>query len=99
MKLKIPRVSPFQFSILAMAYVLKYAAKGYKKVAEDSAKTSDHSDDVKLVLEYLEAVNTLKHTTDAQLAANLIQQYKLVQEHVPTWLQKSKEASLGFNHS
>ena len=71
--------------------MLKYAAKGYRKVAEDSSKGSDLSDDIEKILEYLEAVHTLKHTHDETEAANLIQKHKLVQEHVPTWLQKSKE--------
>ena len=46
------------------------------------------------VLKYLEAVETVKSSKDEHQVASLVEAYKLVHEHVPTWLMKSKEVRL-----
>lgn len=43
------------------------------------------------VIDYLKAVNEIKHTRDEMQAKKLIEKYHFTREVIPTWLQKSKE--------
>jgi len=52
----------------------------------------DKADDcVKEVFNYLQAVETVKKSQDEHEVARLVEQYRLMREHVPTWMMKSKE--------
>jgi ABC-type Fe2+-enterobactin transport system substrate-binding protein len=43
------------------------------------------------IFKFLTAAHTMKATKDASVAAQLIREFKLVREHVPTWLHNAKE--------
>ena len=54
------------------------------------------SAEVTSVLAYLQAVDTVKHSTDAQLASRLIEQFQLAREHIPTHYINSKEVCMAL---
>ena len=70
--------------------------KGIKSAKEEFGKETA-ADETKAVLKYLEAVDKVKHSTDEQEAARLIEEHSLAWEHVPTTLLKSKEVGLKFH--
>jgi len=76
----------------AIAMVLQFVMRGWKKTKEDYIQDG-LPDDLRSLLQYLDAVETVKHASieEGQKVAALIEEYKLVREHVPTWLLKSKE--------
>ena len=73
--------------------MLRYVIKGIDQAKSDYAKEKP-SEAVKNVLEYLEAVEMLKHSKDDQQAAHLIEKHHLVREQIPTWMVNSKEVKL-----
>lgn len=84
--LRLAHVKPKNDTIAA---ILMYVTKGFAKVKEKYKK--EDSDDMKSVLEFLEGVHTVKHERDEQVAARLIEKYRLCREHVPTWHSKSQD--------
>ena len=82
----------------AIALVLKYVMRGWKKTKEDYVEDG-LPDELKWLLKYLDVIETVKHASieEGQKVAALIEEYKLVREHVPTWLLKSKEVNM-FTH-
>jgi len=72
--------------------VLKYAAGGMASVDKYMEELGDNADDcVRDVFEYLQAVETAKKSHDEQEVARLVEKYRLMREHIPTWMMKSKE--------
>lgn len=53
----------------------------------------DDSDEGQLehVIGYLKAIDELKNTHDEQQANRLIEAFRFLPEHLPTWFQKSNE--------
>ena len=75
------------------AMLLKYARSGYKDLEEHLANPPEA---FKGVYRYIEAVGELKSCKKDQeeRAIQLIKEYDLVREHVPTWFLKDhKEVS------
>jgi len=72
--------------------VLKYATNGMASVDKFMEELGDKADDcVKEVFEYLQAVETVKKSKDEHEVARLVEKYRLMREHVPTWMMNSKE--------
>lgn len=90
---KLAHVKPQQN---ATSVVLRYTVHGLTK-AKEMYKDKEEAG-LQELLEYFEAVETLKQTKDEQLAARLIEQHKFVWEHVPTWLLNSKEVWRALLH-
>ena len=65
-----------------------------KQLTEDNTP-----DSVKVEAAFLQAVHTVKHSTDAHQVAILVEQNKLSLAHVPTNLQKNKEVRAWTNVS
>ena len=82
--------------IAAIAVCLKYVVKGLEATKKQYGSDCP-SAEVTSVLAYLQAVDTVKHSTDAQLASRLIEQFQLAREHIPTHYINSKEVWLFFN--
>ena len=76
--------------ITAIAVCLKYVVKGLEATKKQYGSDCP-SAEVTSVLAYLQAVDTVKHSTDAQLASRLIEQFQLAREHIPTHYINSKE--------
>ena len=74
--------------ISAHRLVLKYVINGIKASCHEQRQ-----DDETLapLIAYLEAVETVKHASDSQLVARLVKQHKLFPQHIPTWMNNSKE--------
>lgn len=79
--------------------VLRYVTKGMDGV---KAKMEDDklsfSDDAKSVYEFLKVIEQVKSCHDEHTVARLVEEHKLMHEHVPTWLMKSKEVSYAEIH-
>jgi len=72
--------------------VLKYATSGMASVDKYVEELGDKADDcVKEVFDYLHAVETVKKSHDEHEVARLVENYRLMREHVPTWMMQSKE--------
>lgn len=72
--------------------MLKYATNGMASVDKFMEELGDKADDcVKEVFEYLQAVETVKKSKDEHEVARLVEKYRLMREHVPTWMMNSKE--------
>ncbi|MGH0166226.1 UNVERIFIED_CONTAM: hypothetical protein FKN15_071053 [Acipenser sinensis] len=73
-----------------LAVVAKYITKGWKAV-QTVYNEKENSDCIRKVLQYLEAVDKVKHTTDELEVIHLIEEHKLVREQLLTSHLKSKE--------
>jgi len=72
--------------------VLKYATSGMASVDKYVEELGEKADDcVKEVFDYLQAVETVKKSRDEHQVAGFVENYRLMREHVPTWMMKSKE--------
>jgi len=72
--------------------VLKYAASGMASVDKFMEELGENADScVQEVFEYFQAVETVKKSQDEHEVAVLVEKYRLVREHVPTWMMNSKE--------
>jgi len=72
--------------------VLKYATSGMASVDKYMEELGENADDcVKEVFDYLQAVETVKKSEDEHEVARLVEKYRLMREHIPTWMMKSKE--------
>jgi len=83
--------------VTGVAAVLKYVTKNLeaaKQFIEEGGDT--RCQELNGVLKYLQAVETVKTSHDEHQVARLVEEYKLVHEHVPTWLMKSTEVRLYF---
>ncbi|KAK3605257.1 hypothetical protein CHS0354_037658 [Potamilus streckersoni] len=72
----------------ALALVVKYIVKGLDEAKEGQENASD---EIKRIISYLDAVHTVKHSTDDTAVAGLIEKYGLRIEHVPCPLYSSKD--------
>ncbi|XP_069793925.1 RNA-binding protein RO60 isoform X2 [Narcine bancroftii] len=70
--------------------VTKYIMKGWKEV-EETYKDKENSDGIQRLLKFFEALERVKVTQDEQEVAQLIQEYRLVREHLLTNHLKSQE--------
>ncbi|KAM4640648.1 RNA-binding protein RO60 [Discoglossus pictus] len=70
--------------------VTKYISKGWKEVQE-AYKDKELSPETEKVLKYLEATERVKRTKDELEIIHLIEEYRLVREHLLTTHLKSKE--------
>ncbi|XP_058890726.1 RNA-binding protein RO60-like isoform X2 [Acipenser ruthenus] len=73
-----------------LALVAKYITKGWKAV-QTVYNEKENSDCIRKVLQYLEAVEKVKHTTDELEVIHLIEEHKLVREQLLPSHLKSKE--------
>ncbi|XP_051867032.1 60 kDa SS-A/Ro ribonucleoprotein isoform X2 [Pristis pectinata] len=64
--------------------------KGWKEV-EEAYKDKENSDGIQQLLKYFEALERVKMTQDEQEVAQLIEEYRLVREHLLTNHLKSRE--------
>ena len=72
--------------------VLKYATSGMASVDKFVEELGDEADEcVKEVFKYFLAVETVKKSQDEHEVARIVEEYRLMREHVPTWMMKSKE--------
>ncbi len=76
--------------ISAIAVCLKYVVKGLGATKKQYGSDCP-SAEVTSVLAYLQAVDTVKHSNDAQAASRLVEQFQLSREHIPTHFANSKE--------
>ncbi|XP_051854689.1 RNA-binding protein RO60 isoform X1 [Antechinus flavipes] len=84
------RLSHLKPSNEGLAIVTKYVTKGWKEVQE-AYKDKALSPETEKLLKYLEAVERVKHTKDELEVIHLIEEHKLVREHLLTNHLKSKE--------
>ncbi|KAG6933775.1 TROVE domain family member 2 [Chelydra serpentina] len=84
------RLSHLKPASEGLAVVTKYITKGWKEVQE-TYKDKEFSSDTEKLLKYLEAVEKVKHTKDELEVIHLIEEYRLVREHLQTNHLKSKE--------
>ncbi|MEE6496264.1 hypothetical protein FKM82_002279 [Ascaphus truei] len=70
--------------------VTMYISKGWKDVQE-AYKEKEVSEEIEKVLKYLEATERIKRTKDDLEVIHLIEEYRLVREHLLTSHLKSKE--------
>ncbi|XP_055498296.1 60 kDa SS-A/Ro ribonucleoprotein isoform X2 [Leucoraja erinacea] len=70
--------------------VTKYIMKGWKEV-EEAYKDKENSDGIQRLLKYFEALERVKMSRDEQEVAHLIEEYRLVREHLLTDHLKSQE--------
>uniref|UniRef100_H3AGT5 RNA-binding protein RO60 n=1 Tax=Latimeria chalumnae TaxID=7897 RepID=H3AGT5_LATCH len=73
-----------------LGLVVKYVIKGWKEVQE-AYKDKETTDEVQKILKYLEAVEKVKRPIEELEVIHLIEEYKLVREHLLTNHLKSKE--------
>ncbi|XP_067846745.1 60 kDa SS-A/Ro ribonucleoprotein [Heptranchias perlo] len=73
-----------------LTLVTKYIMKGWKEV-EEAYKDKENSDGIQQLLKYFEALERVKMTRDEQEVAQLIEEYRLVREHLLTNHLKSQE--------
>ena len=86
-----------QFVLAGVALVLKYLAKGIE--GAKNLVVDDSSGDVREILDYLQAVDAVKHSSDDQHIARLVEQHHLTREHVPTPMLQSVEVWLLSHHT
>ncbi|KAH1167088.1 60 kDa SS-A/Ro ribonucleoprotein [Mauremys mutica] len=84
------RLSHLKPASEGLAVVTKYITKGWKEVQE-AYKDKEFSSETEKLLKYLEAVEKVKRTKDELEVIHLIEEYKLVREHLQTNHLKSKE--------
>ncbi|CAM4591957.1 unnamed protein product [Lepidochelys olivacea] len=84
------RLSHLKPASEGLAVVTKYITKGWKEVQE-AYKDKEFSSETEKLLKYLEAVEKVKHTKDELEVIHLIEEYRLVREHLQTNHLKSKE--------
>ncbi|XP_050817404.1 RNA-binding protein RO60 [Gopherus flavomarginatus] len=84
------RLSHLKPASEGLAVVTKYITKGWKEVQE-AYKEKEFSSETEKLLKYLEAVEKVKRTKDELEVIHLIEEYKLVREHLQTNHLKSKE--------
>ncbi|KAG8436374.1 hypothetical protein GDO86_007465 [Hymenochirus boettgeri] len=84
------RLSHTKPSNEGLTMVTKYISKGWKEVQE-TFKEKELTPETEKVLEFLEAVERVKHTMDELEVIHLIEEYRLVREHLLTGHLKSKE--------
>lgn len=84
------RLSHLKPATEGLAVVTKYITKGWKEVQE-AYKDKEFSSETEKLLKYLEAVEKVKRTKDELEVIHLIEEYKLVREHLQTNHLKSKE--------
>ncbi|KAM7162873.1 RNA-binding protein RO60 isoform 1-T2 [Macrochelys suwanniensis] len=84
------RLSHLKPASEGLAVVTKYITKGWKEVQE-TYKDKEFSSDTEKLLKYLEAVEKVKRTKDELEVIHLIEEYRLVREHLQTNHLKSKE--------
>ncbi|XP_059840701.1 60 kDa SS-A/Ro ribonucleoprotein isoform X2 [Hypanus sabinus] len=73
-----------------LTLVTKYVMKGWKEV-EEAYKDKENSDGIQRLLKYFEALERVKMTQDEQEVAHLIEEYRLVREHLQSNHLKSRE--------
>ncbi|XP_078263879.1 RNA-binding protein RO60 isoform X2 [Rhinoraja longicauda] len=73
-----------------LTLVTKYIMKGWKEV-EEAYKDKENSDGIQRLLKYFEALERIKMSQDEQEVAHLIEEYRLVREHLLTNHLKSQE--------
>lgn len=78
--------------VKGLAIVTKYITKGWKEVQE-LYKDKALSAETEKLLKYLEAVEKVKRTKDELEVIHLIEEHRLVREHLLTSHLKSKEVS------
>lgn len=79
------------FSVRGLLF--KYALKGLaecKNSFNPDCLAEGLQDEARFILEYLEAVETVRHSQSEEEVARLISQHSLLQEHVPMWMKHSK---------
>ncbi|XP_033096025.1 60 kDa SS-A/Ro ribonucleoprotein-like [Anneissia japonica] len=69
--------------------VFKYIFKGFEETSRLYAENENET--IKDVMNFLNAVETVKNSTDTVTVAAFIEEHKLVREHIPTKLLKSTE--------
>ncbi|XP_014791184.1 RNA-binding protein RO60 [Octopus bimaculoides] len=74
-----------------VALVLKYVIKGLKVAKAEFDSDGNATGQLRELLDYLEAVDTLKHSTDDQQVARLVEQHQLSYEHIPSVHLNSSE--------
>lgn len=74
-----------------VSLVLKYLAKGFQAAQEQFLEKCNNDPECREVLEYLRGVHEVKHSTDEQSVARLIEIHDLAIEHIPTHFFKFKE--------
>lgn len=74
-----------------VALVLKYVIKGLKVTKAEFDSDGNATGQLRELLDYLEAVDTLKHSTDDQQVARLVEQHQLSYEHIPSIHLNSSE--------
>ncbi|XP_074858817.1 RNA-binding protein RO60 isoform X1 [Carettochelys insculpta] len=84
------RLSHLKPASEGLAIVTKYITKGWKEVQE-AYKDKELSPEIEKLLKYLEAVEKVKQTKDELEVIHLIEEYRLVREHLQTNHLKSKE--------
>uniref|UniRef100_A0A8D0PXD3 RNA-binding protein RO60 n=1 Tax=Sus scrofa TaxID=9823 RepID=A0A8D0PXD3_PIG len=84
------RLSHLKPSSEGLAIVTKYITKGWKEV-HDTYKEKALSVETERLLKYLEAVEKVKRTRDELEVIHLIEEHRLVREHLLTNHLKSKE--------
>ncbi|KAL3870589.1 hypothetical protein ACJMK2_038638 [Sinanodonta woodiana] len=72
----------------AIALVIKYVVKGIDAIKKGQENASD---EIKRIISYLDAVHTVKHSTDDTAIAGLIEKHGLGIEHIPCPLYSSKD--------
>ncbi len=68
--------------------------KGLAKVKEEQETRPNTTAEVESVIDFLEKVTIVKHSHDEEQVAGIIEQYKLVWEVIPTWMENSKRVSI-----
>lgn len=71
--------------------------KGLKVAKSEFDSDGSAIGQLRELIDYLEAVDTLKHSTDEQQVARLIEQHQLSYEHVPSIHLNSFEVSCHFH--
>lgn len=78
---------------IGVDFILKYVTKGLTAAKQhlESESAKEVPDSLGDIVQYLEAVEKVKHSHDEQEVARLVEEYKLMREHVPTWFIKSSK--------
>lgn len=74
-----------------LGFIIKVVCKGLKAAKEEF---KDPSDDMKKLIEYFDAVESVKHNSDGFAVAMVIEEKNLSKEHVPAVMLSSKEVLL-----